>query len=222
MRAAPKSQRGARSGPPSARTSGRPTRARAGEIQNALLAAALAEFAERGFHGSSIAGISERANVTRATVYKHFKTKEEILERLWIHTSGRLRSAIEEVIDLRRPVWQVLQDVGQCFYRAGLSADAKAISRILVGEATRFPELVKKGYERRWFALEPLARYFETLSMNGKMALDDPPHAAQQFMHLVTSSIDYLFVDEAKSSKEQERWILSAVRIFLHGALRPS
>ena len=204
----------------SRRAHGRPTRARAGEIQSALLAAAMVEFTERGFHGGSIARIAARANVTRATVYKHFNSKEAILERLWGHTSGRLRSAIEEAVNSQRPVWEVLQDAALCFYRAGLSADAKAISRILVMESTRSPELVKKGYERRWYALEQLAGYFEMLSMNGQMALDDAPRAAQQFMHLVTSSIDYLFVEDAMSAKQQERWIASAVRIFLHGALR--
>ena len=87
-------------------------------------------------------------------------------------------------------------------------------------EAERFPELVKKSYKNRWFALEPLANYFETLAMNGKMAIDDAPRAAQQFMHLVTSSVDYLFAENDVSWKEQERWLSSAVRIFLHGALR--
>src|SRR5690349_14476505 len=41
------------------RANGRPTRARAEEIQSAILAAGLAEFAERGFHGGSIVRIAE-------------------------------------------------------------------------------------------------------------------------------------------------------------------
>jgi AcrR family transcriptional regulator len=204
------------------RANGRPTRARAEEIRSAILTAAMVEFAERGFHGGSIARIAERANVTRATVYNNFNSKDAILEKLWEHTSGQLRSAIGAAIDLRRPVWEVLQDVGRCFYRDGVSTDSKSISRILVMESDRFPELVRKAYERRWFALEPLSSYFETLSMNGKMALDEAPRAALQFMHLVTSSVDFLFIDDAMSWKEQERWISSAVRIFLHGALRAS
>jgi len=57
---------------PSRRANGRPTRARADEIKTAILQAALAEFAERGFHAGSIVGIAGRANVTRATVYNHF------------------------------------------------------------------------------------------------------------------------------------------------------
>jgi len=204
------------------RANGRPTRARASEIQDAIFAAAMSEFSERGFHGGSIAGIAARANVTRATVYKHFSSKEAALEHLTQRTSGRLRSSIEEIIDHERPVWEVLQDVGRCFYKEGVSADSKSVSRILIMEADRFPELVAKGHELRWYCLEPLSTYFETLSMNGSMALDDAQRAAQQFMHLVTSSVDFLFDSEDTSAKERERWISSAVRIFLHGALRRS
>ena len=182
----------------------------------------MSEFSERGFHGGSIAGIAARANVTRATVYNHFSSKEAALELLTQRASGRLRASLEEIIDLERPVWEVLQDVGRCFYNEGVSTDSKSVSRILIMEADRFPELVAKGHELRWYCLGPLSDYFETLSMTGAMALDDPRRAAQQFMHLVTSSVDYLFDSEDTSAKERERWISSAVRIFLHGALRRS
>jgi len=207
---------------PSRRANGRPTRARAGEIQAAIFAAAMAEFTERGLHGGSIAGIAARANVTRATVYNHFSSKEAALEKLYQGTSHRLRASLEEVIDENRPVWEVLQDVARRLYRDGISGEARAVSRILILEADRFPELVSKGYELRWYCLEPLASYFEALSMKGVMALDDAPRAAQQFMHLVTSSVDSLFESEETFAKEHERWISSAVRIFLHGALRRS
>jgi len=202
------------------RANGRPTRSRARTIKSTIFAAAMAEFAERGFHGGSIVGIAERANVTRATVYKHFSSKEVILERLAHHTSTRLRASIEQEIDMDRPVWEVLQGVGRCFHQDGLSTDSKSISRILVVEANRFPDLVRKGYELRWYSLEPLAKYFEVLAMNGQVVLEDAPRAAQQFLHLVTSSVDYLFAEEGVSPKEQDRWVDSAVRIFLHGALR--
>ena len=207
---------------PSRRANGRPTRARANEIQDAIFAAAMAEFSERGFHGGSIAGIAARANVTRATVYKYFSSKEAALEQLNQRAAERLRSSLEEVIDQDRPVWEVLQDVGRCFYKEGVSSDSKSVSRILIMEADRFPELVAKGHELRWYCLAPLSSYFETLSMTGSMALDDAERAAQQFMHLVTSSVDYLFYSEGESAKERERWISSAVRVFLHGALRRS
>jgi AcrR family transcriptional regulator len=207
---------------PGPRANGRPTRACAEEIRSAILDAAMVEFTERDFHGGSIARIAERANVTRATIYHHFSSKEAILEKLCEHTTGRLRSAIDEVINAHRPAQEVLQDVARCLCKDGVSTDARSVSRILVMESDRFPELVRKGYELRWLALEPLSNYFETLSMNGEMTLDDAPRAAQQFMHLVSNSVESLFADDAMSWNERERWISFAVLIFLNGVLRAS
>jgi len=43
---------------------------------------ALALFAERGYDGTSLREIAERLGITKAAVYYHFKTKEEILASL--------------------------------------------------------------------------------------------------------------------------------------------
>jgi len=205
---------------PSRRANGRPTRARADEIKTAILQAALAEFAERGFYAGSIVGIAGRANVTRATVYNHFNSKEVLLDKLAEYFAGRLRASIEAVIDFERPVWVVLQDVARCWYKNGVGDDAKAISRILIVESDRFPELVAKSYELRWSCVEPLSNYLHALSLNGTLALDDAPRAALQFMHLVTRSVDFLFAESVMTRNEHERWISAAVRIFLHGSVR--
>jgi len=201
------------------RVHGRPTLARKEEMRSAILSAAMVEFANLGFHGGSIAGIAQRANVTRATIYKQFSSKEAMLIKICEHSSGRLRSEIEDAIDPKRPVWEVLHDVALCFYKEGGSVDSRSISRILVMEADRFPLLRKEFDERRRFALEPLSRYFATLCMGGQMAVEDEFQAALQFMHLVTSTVEYLF-HEDRSPQFQERWIKSAVCIFLHGAYR--
>ena len=56
-----------------ARTRGRPGRARP-----LLLAAAIQEFAEKGFDGASTAGIARRAKTNQPLVHHHFGSKEEL------------------------------------------------------------------------------------------------------------------------------------------------
>ena len=46
--------------------------------REAIINAAIEEFYEKGFEGSSMDTISKEANVSKATVYKHFKNKEEL------------------------------------------------------------------------------------------------------------------------------------------------
>ncbi|WP_434452152.1 TetR/AcrR family transcriptional regulator [Lentzea sp. E54] len=58
------------------RSAGRP---RDPEADNAILTAAFELFLERGLDGTSIEQVARRAGVTRATVYRRFATKEDLL-----------------------------------------------------------------------------------------------------------------------------------------------
>ena len=51
-------------------------------FRNAILDAAEAVFAERGFHGARIQDIAERARIAVGTVYNHFADKDEVLSAL--------------------------------------------------------------------------------------------------------------------------------------------
>lgn len=51
-------------------------------FRNAILDAAEAVFAERGFHGARIQDIAERARIAVGTVYNHFSQKDEVLSAL--------------------------------------------------------------------------------------------------------------------------------------------
>ena len=58
------------------RSAGRP---RDPEADHAILTAAFELFLERGLDGTSIALVARRGGLTRATVYRRFATKEELL-----------------------------------------------------------------------------------------------------------------------------------------------
>jgi AcrR family transcriptional regulator len=51
-------------------------------FRNAILEAAEAVFAERGFHAARIQDIAERGRTAVGTVYNHFETKEDVLRAL--------------------------------------------------------------------------------------------------------------------------------------------
>ena len=57
----------------------RKTRTLNQEKKEAILKAAIEEFFIKGYDASSMDSISKNANVSKATVYNHFKNKEELL-----------------------------------------------------------------------------------------------------------------------------------------------
>jgi AcrR family transcriptional regulator len=61
-----------------------PPRARAGaDKRDAILTAALALFVERGFHGTAVPEIADRAGVGAGTIYRHFESKEAVVNELY-------------------------------------------------------------------------------------------------------------------------------------------
>jgi len=73
-----------------------------GEVsREKILAAAIALFSERGFAGTSVADVCERAGVVKTALYWHFESKEGLLDaalarvaEAWI---AKIRGNVEEV-----------------------------------------------------------------------------------------------------------------------------
>ncbi|MBT8224818.1 MAG: helix-turn-helix transcriptional regulator [Dactylosporangium sp.] len=120
--------------------SARPPRRRA-ETRRRLLTAAFASFAERGFYGSTVEDICDRAGFTRGAFYSNFTTKEELFFELYSDRTRRLLDRIEET-------------VGRC------SAELCAASPERTGqvEADAFAEAVERLLlvqpdDRQWYLI---------------------------------------------------------------------
>ena len=88
----------------------------ADERREEILSAALDVFAERGYHGSSIDDIARRAGVSKALIYEHFASKEELhvklLEQNADELLGQLGAAIADL-----PPGQRLEPGVEAFFR---------------------------------------------------------------------------------------------------------
>ncbi|MFE0460686.1 TetR/AcrR family transcriptional regulator [Kitasatospora sp. NPDC058965] len=65
----------------------------------ALLAAALATYAEHGFHAATIEQVCERAGFTRGAFYSNFSSKEELFLALFDQHSERVLAGVAERIE---------------------------------------------------------------------------------------------------------------------------
>lgn len=62
--------------------------------REAILGAALELFADRGFHGTAVPEIAERAGVGAGTIYRHFASKEAIVNALYQRWKTSLGGAL--------------------------------------------------------------------------------------------------------------------------------
>ncbi|APR86851.1 Transcriptional regulator, TetR family protein [Minicystis rosea] len=75
-----------------------------------LLRAALELFAERGFHGTAVPLVAERAGVAAGTVYRFFESKEELVNEVFRDAKGRLRHVLTDGLDLTLPPKALFDD----------------------------------------------------------------------------------------------------------------
>src|SRR5450432_2866251 len=70
--------------------------------REAILAAALELFAERTFDGTPVPLIAERAGVAAGTIYRHFESKEALVNALYRRCKGDLRDVLAKAIESGR------------------------------------------------------------------------------------------------------------------------
>lgn len=76
---------------PQKRTRGRP---RTGGKREDILDAALGLFAERGFHGTAMPDIAGAAKIAAGTIYRHFASKEALVNELYRRSKHALLDAL--------------------------------------------------------------------------------------------------------------------------------
>ena len=115
--------------------------------REAIVAAAIEEFATRGFGATRIDDIAARAGVAKGTIYLHFRDKvalfEGVVQSVLVEPLAAIRASEpapgESVRDfLRRVFVPLLADLGTS--RRG------DVIRLLIGEGARFPELAESYY----------------------------------------------------------------------------
>lgn len=117
-----------------------PRQERSRRTQEAVLAAALALFAERGYDGTSMVDIASRAGVAVGALYRHFRTKRQLLLVL----VDRMLDEIE-ALELTPPPGADPRAAVAAMLRVALATDAKYVGayRAWAGLIARDPRLAE-------------------------------------------------------------------------------
>ncbi len=129
---------------------GKPARVRkvAPEVRRgAILEAALAEFAERGFAAARLDDVAARAGVAKGTLYLYFKSKEALFEALIRNAVSPLLEQVGRVAAAPNlPPAKALETFFALFEKDVLGSDRKLLLRLIISEGARFPALAEIYY----------------------------------------------------------------------------
>jgi AcrR family transcriptional regulator len=120
--------------------------ARQARRRHAILAAALEEFATRGFAATRIDDVAERAAVAKGTIYLHFRDKETLFQELVRSMLSPIVSALEAAPLADLPARALAEMVADLFVREVFGTRRKDVIRLIITEGPRFPKIAEFYY----------------------------------------------------------------------------
>ncbi|MDP3898998.1 MAG: helix-turn-helix domain-containing protein [Mesorhizobium sp.] len=161
---------------------GRPGRKPSPQLRGAIIASALARFAERGVDSSTTREIALSAGTTERTLFKHFGSKEGLVQAVVEKVSiDMLREASFARIGDPRPFSRdELTDWHRAFLTERIEAAVRTPQnyRVLFGELLR-DDGFRSRYGARWRAgvFEPFAAHLARMQANRQISAAHSPAA---------------------------------------------
>ena len=181
-------------------------------------------FLRDGYAGASVDVIAREAGVSKATLYSHFRSKEDLFGAIICQQCSRFVVEAQTADVMTADPALVLRNLGQSFLENLLTPHMLALYRVVAAEAHRFPALGRTVQESGpGPAKASLAGYFRDLTRQGRLRVKQPEIAADQFFGALLGGIhirQILAVEKPPSRGMIESWVEYAVSAFL-AAHRP-
>jgi TetR/AcrR family transcriptional repressor of mexJK operon len=184
-----------------------------------IMTGAAAVFAQDGYEGASMSRIAAEANVSKGTLYNYFESKAALFAAYVSQQCERFLAQVFGDADAEAEPAEVLRSIGLRMLEMMMSPVGLTVYRVVVSEAGKFPNLAQTFFEAGPArAIGQMAAYLAAATARGKLSVDDPEFAAEQFFQLCQTRLGLrrrlLLIDEA-SPEEIKRVVDAAVTMFL-------
>lgn len=187
--------------------------------RDAILAGAWQAFLQDGYSRASMAEIAERLGGSKATLYSHFRSKDELFLAVVRQKGDELYAELNELAVQLGPSREDLVTFGCRLLGVILSDDYIALQRMTIAESARFRLVTPESYEaRRRAVLGPLSEQFRRQMSAGQLQWADPIEAVETFWNLCTASVHrraLMTASVSLSEEEVRRIARRAATIFL-------
>lgn len=206
---------------PERRKGGRPAAGTDPLKRRQIVEGARRVFTSVGFDAASMSDIAREADVSKATLYVYFTSKEQLFADICAERRDRSISELIAMLDRERPLAEVLDAFGRETLRRMLGPYVIAAHRIVIGVVERMPELGRELFESGPRRLtEDLASFLAHHAAAGNLTIDDARLAAAQFLELSQATVFRRMIyggdtEPAIDEAAIEHVVGSAVRVFM-------
>ena len=187
--------------------------------REAILDVASDVFLEEGYANATMSTIATRVGGSKGTLYNYFKNKEELFAAYVVRHCAWQRDAMFEIESEVDDIREALIKTGRTYLSIVLSDFSMANFRVIVAEAERTPEIGLAFYEAGpRSGARRLGAALQKAVDAGQLRIDDPVHAAHQFIGLCQNRMlkgRLCGAMAAPTPEEIDREVLPAVKVFL-------
>jgi AcrR family transcriptional regulator len=157
--------------------------------RQAILDTAYRLFRTQGFDATSVSEITAQVGGSKATIYSHFPSKEELfVECMMAAAEDYIAGAIAQIDLSGTDPGAALRDLGTNILNFGSSSDMVAMRRLMIAEATRSG--VGKLFFAKLVALRThVAAFLSRLMAAGALRPDDAQLAATHLRVLLEAEV---------------------------------
>lgn len=153
--------------------------------REAILDAAAHSFLENGYSGTTMSAIAAMLGGSKATLWSYFASKELLFAAVLDRATGEFQQELSLILKPDAPVGKALTDFCRQLLNKVTGAEAVALYRLVVGEASRFPEMGQIFFDRApGRTRELLADYLAHAMEQGRLRRADPAAAAVEIAAL--------------------------------------
>jgi len=173
-----------------------------------ILQASIKVFSEKGFHGATMNEIAKEIGVSKGTLYTYFKSKEDILNEIWIVSS-------QNILDLKntykgRDLLEVLEELYDIMSKSPglqLSFEVTLISQ----NNEKIKKINQKSYKSK---LESLKIFIQDQQENGNVREDIGADLLAQILTGLYTDVASQLLIGLDNEKVHENWIKSVKAIL--------
>lgn len=198
------------------------TKSRSEQKRQQILKAAGSLFTTQGY-AVSMSSIAKQADVSKQTVYSHFKTKDELFEKC-IKEKCIANKFKDDLCTDMRPIRTVLTEFAFNFQTMLLDEMAQETVKIAISQRNTHPELSRLYLQAGpKHSVDILARYLQMHVDSGALAIEIPlSEAAMQLLLMFHGQpVYYAYLGEKNQQTDEQRksYLDHCVDTFLIGNL---
>ena len=181
-----------------------------------IIEAAVKEFQEKGFFAASMDQISNRASVSKRTLYKYFESKDNLFRSIIAELSDRISVTMaleyDPALDIRTQLTNLAMAEGTLL----TSPEFMGMCRMLIGESFRSPELVA-SMQVKIDKTSSVIAFLKAADAHGTLQVEKPEAAAEEFLALIKSKAFWpvVFGADVVSQSEMDDIIQGCVEMML-------